>query len=166
MRQQAQILVGILVGISLMAAGCKQSMVINKVDYSQPIESVVSPNEEGMVVDQRYGLKFNIMPLQYAETQDTSSVTTTQVRFIRGQSGLYYLTAPTYQHVYVMAPEKNQLKFEKKYKLGQVGIAKPAFNQRGDFIQLVDRTTGQRYRLTPDEMTKEEMEITNMEDQS
>src|SRR5699024_6961968 len=99
MRQQAQILVGIIVGISLMAAGCKQSMVINKVDYSQPIKSVVRPNEEGMVVDQRYGMKINIMPLLYDETQDTSTVSTTQVRIIRGQSGHYNLTATTYQHV-------------------------------------------------------------------
>ena len=99
--------------------GCKPSMVISKVDYSQPIESVLEPNEEGMVNDQKHGLQFNMMPLQYAETQDTSSVTTPEVRYIRGESGLYYVTAPTYRHVYLMTSEKRELKLEKKIKTKQ-----------------------------------------------
>src|SRR5699024_12114422 len=109
-------------------------MVLNGVDYSQPIESVIQPKEDGTVIDKRYGLEFNILPLQYAETQDSSVVTTQQVRFIRGESGFYYLTAPTYHHVYVMAPEKNSLQLEKKYEIGESGIGEPALNQREEFI--------------------------------
>ena len=145
--------------------GCKQSMVISKVDYSQPIESVLEPNEDGMVNDQEHGLQFSMMPLQYAETQDTSSVTTPEIRYIRGQSGLYYVTAPTYSHVYLMTPEKRELKLEKKIKINEVGIDKPAFNQRDNYVQLVNRTTGERYQLTPEGMKKEEMATTNTDNQ-
>ncbi|MDZ7693740.1 MAG: hypothetical protein U5K69_21910 [Balneolaceae bacterium] len=66
----------------LLFAGCKQSMVISDVNYSQPIETVLTPNEEGVVEDIQHGISFNILPLQYIETQDTSSVTTQEVRMI------------------------------------------------------------------------------------
>lgn len=145
--------------------GCKPSMVISKVDYSQPIESVLEPNEEGMVNDQEHGLRFSMMPLQYAETQDTTSVTTSEIRYIRGQSGFYYVTAPTYKHVYLMSPEKSELKLEEKFKISEVGIDKPAFNQRDNYVQLVNRTTGERYRLTPEGMKKEEMATSNIDNQ-
>lgn len=145
--------------------GCKQSMVISKVDYSQAIESVLEPNEKGMVNDQEHGLKFSMMPLQYAETGDTTSVTTPEIRYIRGESGLYYVTAPTYKHVYLMTPEKHKLTLENKIKINEVGIDKPAFNQRDNYVQLVNRTTGERYKLTPEGMTKEEMATSNTDNQ-
>ena len=156
---------GLVVSAVLLLAGCKQSMVISKVDYSQPLETVLTPTEEGMIIDKKHGLKFSMMPLQYAETEDTSSVTTKEIRYIRGESGLYYLTAPTYRHVYLMMPARNELKVEKKIMISEAGMEKPAFNQRDNFVQLVNRTSGETYKLTPEGMTKEEMAKSNMEDQ-
>lgn len=145
---------GLLLTIVFMT-GCKQSMVISKVDYSQSIESVLTPNEEGIVEDVEHGLKFSIMPLQYAESQDTSSVTTKEVRYIRGQEGYYYITAPNYRNVYVLAPENSSLKLEKKLEVAENGISQPAFNQRTSYIQLLNLSSGESWKLNPEGVEKE-----------
>ncbi|MCW9706196.1 hypothetical protein [Fodinibius salsisoli] len=147
---------GILIFAVVSVIGCKQSMVISKVDYSQPIESVITPDEDGTVEDIKHGLKFNILPIQYKETQDTSSVTTSEIRYIRGSKGYYYLTAPTYKNVYMMSSEEAELKLLETFPIKEPGIDKPAFNQREGYIQLVNRTTGEQYRLTPEGMVQEQ----------
>lgn len=145
--------------------GCKQSMIISNVDYSQSIESVLTPNDEGMVADVQNGLKFNIKPLQYAETQDTSSITTSEVRYIRGQEGYYYITAPNYEHVYVMLPEKNKLKLKNKLTVLEGGLDQPAFNQRVSHIQLLNQKSGESWKIKPDGVQKGESQLTKREDQ-
>lgn len=158
MKYYARAFAGILCFAVVAVIGCKQSMVISKVDYSQPIESVLTPDEDGMVEDVRNGLKFNILPIQFKETQDTSSVTTSEIRYIRGAKGYYYLTAPTYKNVYMMSPEEGELKLQETFPIKEPGIDKPAFNQREGYIQLVNRTTGEQYKLTPEGMTPEQAE--------
>jgi hypothetical protein len=147
----------------LLFTGCKQSMVISKVDYSQSIESVLQPDENGTVKDMKHGLTFNIKPIQYAETQDTSSVTTEEVRYIRGQQGFYYITAPDYKNVYVMAPEKGKLVLEETLKASDDGIAKPAFNQRMTHIQLLDRSTEEVWKVNAESIEKEEPQMAQRE---
>lgn len=158
---QAAILLTMIATVLL--AGCKQSMVISKVDYSQSIESVLQPDEEGTVKDIKHGLTFNIKPIQYAETQDTSSVTTNQVRYIRGQEGYYYITAPNYKNVYVMAPEKGKLVLKETLKTSKDGISKPAFNQRMTHIQLLNRTTGEVWKVYTESIEKEESQMAQSE---
>lgn len=140
----------------LLFTGCKQSMVISEVDYSQPIERVLVPNDKGVVKDVQHGISFNILPLQYAETQDTSSVTTNEIRMIRGKEGYYYITAPGYSNVYVMAPEKHQLKLTKKIKISEQGIDEPAFNQRNSYVQLLNRKNNNTYALTEQGIRQQE----------
>ena len=148
---------------ALLLTGCKQSMVISEVDYSQSIESVLQPDEDGTVKDLKHGLTFNIKPIQYAETQDTSSVTTNQVRDIRGQEGYYYITAPNYKNVYVMAPEKGKLVLKETLKTTDEGIAKPAFNQRMTHIQLVNRSTGEIWKVNAESIEKKESQMAQHE---
>lgn len=131
-----------------MLAGCKQTLVISKVDYSQPIETVLTPNENGHVTDAGNNISFNMLPLQYQETRDTTSVTTKEVRMIRGRNGFYYITASGYQNVYVMAPDKGSLKLEKKIQINKEGVRDPAFNQRNPYVQLLNKSTGETYALT------------------
>jgi len=150
---------------TVLFAGCKQSMVISKVDYSQSIESVLTPDENGLVKDVQHGLTFNIKPLQYVETQDTSSVTTNEVRYIRGSEGYYYITAPNYQHVYVMAPQKGSLKLKKKLSISENGFQKPAFNQRDSYVQLLNRSSGDSWKLYPERAEKEQSQIAQQEGQ-
>lgn len=150
----------LLLGIVLLV-GCNQSMVIENVDYSQSIESVLSPNEDGIVDDVQRGLQFNIMPLQYEETQDTSSVTVDQVRYIRGQEGFYYITASEFKNVYIMSPDDGQLVLEEKFMISEEGIASPALNQRGSYIQLVNRESGDSWRLNSDGIQEDESQTEN-----
>lgn len=153
--------------ISMIAAvlltGCKQSMVISKVDYSQSIESVLKANNEGMVEDLKHGLRFNIKPIQYAETQDTSSVTTKKIRYIRGHEGYYYLTAPGYKNVYVMAPEQSKLVLKETLEISEEGIDEPAFNQRLTHIQLLNQSTGDVWKVSEDNIEKEESKMARRE---
>lgn len=146
---------GFLLMAGVVLSACGQSLVISRVDYSQAIESVLTPNEEGFVIDVQHGLKFNILPLQYAETQDTSSVTTEVVRLIRGEKGFYFITAPGYNHVYVMAPEEGELVAVQQIKITENGIAQPAFNQRDKYIQLINLKTGESWMLTIDGIQKQ-----------
>ena len=147
--------------------GCKQSMVISEVDYSQSVESVLTPDSNGQVTDVQHGLTFNIKPLQYAETQDTSSVTTQEIRYIRGQEGYYYITAPNYKNVYVMAPEKGKLKLVERLSVsesGESGITQPAFNQRMSYIQLINQESGESWKLQPDKIIKEKSQMAKSEE--
>lgn len=146
--RSSNISIALLFSFFAVFVGCKQTLVISEVDYSQPIESVLQTNDDGVVNDVRSGLSFNILPLQYAETKDTSSVSTEEVRMIRGKEGYYYITSPGYQNVYVMAAEKGTLKLKKKIMIKEGGIAKPAFNQRNPYVQLLNRETGENYALT------------------
>lgn len=144
--------------------GCKQSMVISEVDYSQSIESVLTPDDDGTVEDVQHGLKFNIKPLQYMETQDTSSVTTEEVRYIRGKEGFYYVTAPNYKNVYMLQPEKGKLKLEKRITVSEEGIAEPAFNQRTTHIQLLNQDTEESWILSPEGIEEEKSQMAKRED--
>ena len=149
---------------ALLMTGCKQSMVISKVDYSQSIESVLQPDKDGTVEDKKHGLKFNIKPIQFSETQDTSSVTTKQVRYIRGQEGYYYITAPDYKNVYVMIPEKNKLVLKETLKISDKGISEPAFNQRLSHIQLLNRSTDDVWKVYSDQIEKQESQMAQREE--
>ncbi len=163
MKSFIQVITVISVVAAVLLTGCKQSMVISKVDYSQSIESVLQPDDDGTVTDPQHGITFNIKPIQYAETQDTSSVTTNQVRYIRGQEGYYYITAPDYKNVYVMAPEKGKLVLKETLKVTDNGITKPAFNQRMTHIQLLNRSTGEVWKVTAEDIKKKESQMAQRE---
>lgn len=145
--------------------GCKQSMVINRVDYSQSIESVLSPNDDGIVEDVQHGLKFNIKPLQYLETQDSSTVTVEEVRYIRGHQGYYFITAPDFKNVYVMKPDRGSLKLENTLKVSENGLKQPALNQRDSYVQLLNRESGESWRLHPDGIENSESKMANREEE-
>lgn len=132
----------------LFMTACSSSLVIQHVDYSQPLETVLKPNNQGLVNDVRHGLSFNIKPLQYAETQDSSSVTVSAVHLIRGTDGYYYVTAPGFKDVYIMAPAENKLVTKKKVLVNKNGLTNPAFNQRKPYIELL--ANGNVYQLNKD----------------
>lgn len=145
----------LLIAGAFLVAGCGPSLVISDVDYSQPIESVSRPDSSGWVELPRQGLAFSIMPLQHAETGDTSTVSTEEVRMIRGREGFYYVTAPSYTHVYLFRPEKSELVLERRIAITETGIENPAFNQRNPYVVLINRDTGMSYHLNPDGIVKQ-----------
>lgn len=136
----------LLAGTLFISTACKTFEVKN-VNYGQQIESVLSPTAKGEVHDSRYSLTFNILPFQYQETQDTSAVTVREVRLIRNNAGLYFITAEGFSNVYVMEPINNGLKLKKKIQVSEQGLIAPAFNMRSPFIELVDKETAQTFSL-------------------
>lgn len=146
---KSKLAVNLLVVFSICALASCRSLVIENVDYSQPIESVLNVNDDGRVSDVNTGLSFNLMPLQYIETEDTSSVTTPEVRVIRNHQGYYFVTAPGYSNVFVLKPDEGVLRLHETILIDESGITNPAFNQRPPVIELLDGTE-QVYRLTSD----------------
>ncbi len=133
----------VLMALLFTAIGCGSSMVIQNVDYSQPLESVLAPDSELMVHDQRYAIKFSIGKI--LERENIGSVE--EIRLIRNKAGYYFLTAKGFQHVYVFEPSEGELKKKEIIEISNDGLGDPAFNQRDSHIELIDRTTGQAYNL-------------------
>lgn len=124
-------------------AACGPSLVIQNVDYSQPIESVITPDADNTVHDQRYAISFSVAPLLADE--GVSSVN--EVRLIRNNKGYYFVTAEGFSNVYVLQAAEGELTLKTKIQLTGNGLGQPAFNQRGDHIEVVDRASGQTYQV-------------------
>lgn len=125
------------------AAACGPSLVLQDVDYSQPIESVLTPDENSEVHDQRYAVKFSISPV--LEEEGISSVD--EIRLIRNSAGFYFLTAAGFNNVYVFEPVEGELALATEIEIPGDGLSQPAFNQRDGHIELVDMETGDSYNL-------------------
>ena len=125
------------------AAACGPSLVLQGVDYAQPIESVLSPNSNAEVHDQRYAVQFNISPV--LEEEGINSVD--QIRLIRNSAGYYFLTAAGFSNVYTFSPGESELALETTINITGNGLQQPAFNQRNGMIELVDMATGDTYNL-------------------
>ena len=139
----------------LITSACKTFEVKN-VNYAQQVESVLIPTSEGEVNDSRYGISFNILPFQYKEFQDSSSVFVDEVRLIRNSNGFYFITATGFQNVYVMEPIKNGFRLKEKITVSEDGLKAPAFNLRSPFVQLIDTKTSEVYSLNEKGIKKEE----------
>lgn len=125
------------------AAACGPSLVIQDVDYSQPIESVLTPDSGNEVHDRRYAIKFNISSI--LEAEEESSVD--EIRLIRNSAGYYFVTANGFNNVYVFEPGESELKLKTEIELSEDGLGQPAFNLRNGNIELVDRDSGDTYNL-------------------
>lgn len=129
------------------AVACGSSLTLTDVDFSQPMESVASPDNNGNVEDVRLGISFNITPLNVKERGEGASLPG-EVRFIRNRDGFFFVTAPGYNNVYVLEPKEGALELYETINVSGAGLANPAFNQRSPFIQLIDGNV--EYRLTKD----------------
>lgn len=127
----------------LSVAACGPSLVIQNVDYSQPIESVITPAEDNTIHDQRYAISFSIAPLLTEE--NISSVD--EVHLIRNHRGYYFVTAAGFSNIYVLKAAEGELALQTKIQLTGNGLGQPALNQRGDHIEVVDLSTGQTYQV-------------------
>jgi len=122
---------------------CGPSLVIQDVDYSQPIESVLTPDSDNQVHDQRFSIKFSLSPI--LEHEGSGSVD--EIRLIRNRAGFYFVTASGFNHVYVFKADESELSLKNKIEITQEGLQEPAFNQRGSHIELVDLATGTTHNL-------------------
>jgi len=118
-------------------SGCS-SLTLQSANFSWPVESVLPVNSDGNVVEQRYSIEFNTLPLFFEEYQDSSAYAGKEVRLIRDQQGYYYMTANEFKNVYVFQAGEGELILENKISISETGILRPAFNQRGTYIELID----------------------------
>lgn len=133
---------------------CGSSLVIENVDYSQPLESVLTPNSENVVHDQRYAIKFSVSPILEAEGRESVN----EIHLIRNSAGYYFVTANGFQNVYVFAPGEGELELENSIEFLEDNLQEPAFNQRSNYIELVDLSDGETYRLDQEGIIEEETE--------
>jgi hypothetical protein len=132
-----------MLAFMLILTGCGSSLVIQNVNYSQPLESVLSPDSDGVVHDQRYAIQFNIMPI--LEHEGSEGVD--EIRLIRNVSGFYFITADGFNNVYIFAPGEGELSLHEEVELPNGPISEPAFNQRNSHIELINQSSGQSYNL-------------------
>lgn len=125
------------------ASACGPSLVLQNVDYSQPIESVLVPDSDQNIHDQRYAVKFSIAPLLTEENMTE----TDEIRMIRNRAGFYFVTASGFKNVYVFAPGESVLELVEKVFITENGLSQPAFNQRDSHIELIDRNSGETFNL-------------------
>jgi len=118
-------------------SSCKTALELTPVDYSMMLETVLKPDENGLVTDRGYGVQFNVKPVHFMESGDSTKVEA-EYRFIRDSSGFYYLTSTGYRNVYIFKPADAKLKLHKQVLITEAGLSKPAFNQRNPIIQLID----------------------------
>ncbi|MDZ7806869.1 MAG: hypothetical protein U5K71_07115 [Gracilimonas sp.] len=136
-----QTLLGLL--LITVASACN-SFVVENVDYSQQLESVLVPDENGNVTDVRHGISFNVNALkeqEFGASDSTKQIR--EIRLIRNADGFYFITANQFTNVYVMEPGKGSLKLKNKIKVSESPLEDPAFNLRTSGVQLVMRDTNE-----------------------
>ncbi|TVQ03891.1 MAG: hypothetical protein EA359_08155 [Balneolaceae bacterium] len=143
MKRKTIINLSVIFAVVMGTMACGTSLVIQDVDYSQPLESVLTPDADNRVHDQRYAIKFSIIPV----LQEEGITSVDEIRVIRNRAGYYFITASGFSHVYVFEPDESVLKLKNKIEIAGEGLGQPAFNQRNTHIELVDMISGQSYNI-------------------
>ena len=131
-----QLLILSLVLISF-ATACSV-LILQPANFSWPIESVLPIDEKGNVSEDRYSLEFNTSGLFYEEFQDSLAYKGKELRLIRDNQGLYFITAAKFKNVYVFKADDGKMILNNKIFITEFGLQSPAFNQRNPFIELID----------------------------
>ncbi len=147
---QHQGMVAMLVVLTLLLPACA-SLTLEQVDYAWPVESVLTVQENNTVSEGRHALTFNVAPLAEKEFQNANALRGKQIRILRNTEGYYFITAPAFKHVYVMAPYAGGLRLHSLLEVSTQGLRKPALNQRSPYVELLDGTSV-RLLLTGDDV--------------
>lgn len=143
MKQKSFIPILLLAYLMITVSACNK-FVVENVNYSQQIESVLIPDENGDVHDIRHGITFNIEPFKTQEFSEEERIPEIkEVRLIRNAEGYYFITANQFKNVYVMQPGKSELKLKNKIKVSEERLNAPAFNLRDTTVQLVKTDTNE-----------------------
>ncbi len=139
--------------VTLFLQGCT-SFSLQQVDYGWPVESVLKVKDNNTVAEGRYAVSFNVAPLAMKEFEDSTALKGKELRLLRSNEGLYFVTGANFKYVYVMAPLASELKLRRKFEVSKTGLKQPALNQRDPYVELLD---GKELRLlmTSDDMYEE-----------
>jgi zona occludens toxin (predicted ATPase) len=137
--------------VAMSLFGCS-SLMLQPVNFSWPVESVLKADANGMVSDSRYAVSFSITQLIATELGDTLSPAYAPVRLIRDRDGLFYITAPHFRNVYVFAVGDGGMKQYRKIVIADSAMTDPKFNQRDTYIELLNGSA--KLALTKDGITE------------
>lgn len=138
----------LIVGTGLLVfAGCNNALVIEDVNYAQYVESVLIPDEYGVVTDVRNSISFSITPLIEEESSETFEPDVKQIRLIRNANGYYFITADQFKHVYVFEPKSSELKLKRAIVLSEEGLKSPVFNWREPYVEVLTSNRGEHHYL-------------------
>jgi hypothetical protein len=130
------------------------SFSLQQVDYGWPVESVLTVKDDNTVSEGRYAISFNVAPLAEQEFLNPNALKGKEIRLIRGNEGMYYVTGSAFKFVYVMTPAERELTLHRKYEVSETGLKKPALNLREPYVELLDGTE-LRLLMTSDDIYKE-----------
>jgi hypothetical protein len=147
-------MVSVIVGLAFLLPACS-SLSLQQVDYGWPVESVLKVKDNNTVSEGRYAISFNVAPLAEKEFEDPNALKGKEIRLLRSNEGMYYITGPNFKYVYVMTPQASELKLRNKFEVSKTGLKKPALNQRDPYVELLDGSD-LRLLMTSDELLEEQ----------
>lgn len=134
--QSAKALV-LIVGLGGFLPACS-TFTLQQVDFGWPVESVLTVKDNNTVAEGRYVIAFNVAPLAVREFQDSTALKGKEIRLLRSNEGLYFLTGPNFKYVYVMTPGASVLKLWNAFEVSKIGLKHPVLNQRDPYVELLD----------------------------
>ncbi len=143
----------LVLSIAFLVPACS-SLSLEQVNFGWPVESVVKVKDDNTVTEGRYAISFNVGPLAEKEFQNPDALKGKELRLLRSNEGMYYVTGQGFKHVYVMAPSTSELKLHTKYEVSEAGLKKPALNMRDPYVELIDGSE-LRLLMTSDDMYRE-----------
>jgi hypothetical protein len=126
-----------LVIFTAVLTGCT-SLTLTPANFAWPIENVVTTDNTGSVVIDRYSTEFNASNLFKAEFGDSTEIVGKELRVIRDQFGFYFMTAEGFMNVYVFEVDNGKFVQSGKIFITKDGMTNPALNQRAPNIELLD----------------------------
>lgn len=121
----------------IITAACS-TLKLQQANFAWPVESVLSVNDDGMVIEDRYSISFDVRGLFFEEFQDSSVSKGKKIRIIRDVNGFYFITADKFQSVYVFKMDYGAMVLDNKINVSETGMTNPVLNQRLPDIELID----------------------------
>ncbi|MCX7876060.1 MAG: hypothetical protein N2321_07840 [Melioribacteraceae bacterium] len=123
------------------------TLTLKPADFAWPIENVLKVDNKGFITEQRYSFSVNVKPIFFDEFKDSTNFVGKELRIIRDKAGFYFITGKDFKNVYVFKSIENGLMLENKIIISETqALASPVFNQRNQFIELID--SQKKYQLT------------------
>jgi hypothetical protein len=128
----------ILLACIILGVNSCSSLVLKPADFSWPVETVLTTDQIGMVVEERYSFSLNVSQMIIDEFGENTDISSREIRILRNADGYYFITGPSFKNVYVFESQQGELKLYKKIFINYTGLQSPAMNQRTPYIELLD----------------------------
>lgn len=124
--------------VSFLITSCT-TLTLKPAEYAWPIENVLKVDTKGFITEQRYSFSVNVKPIFFDEFKDSTNYIGKELRIIRDKAGFYFITGKDFKNVYVFKPIEGAMQLERKILISETqSLTSPAFNQRNQFIELID----------------------------